>query len=66
MTADEIRALRARLGLTPAEFGGRLGVKMRAVYAWESGERVPGGATMILLEQMAKKAERAGKKGGNS
>jgi DNA-binding transcriptional regulator YiaG len=34
-TPERIKVLRARLGLTQAEFGVRLGISQKAVSAWE-------------------------------
>jgi putative transcriptional regulator len=60
MTPNEIRALRERLGLSRADFAGRLGVTERAVHFWEAGRRTPGGATLILLANLAKASSKKG------
>ncbi len=59
MTPDEIKALRARLGLSLAEFAGRLGVGERTARYWEDGERKPSKAAALLMGQLAAIAARA-------
>ena len=39
MDASDLRALRARLGLTQSQFSLRIGVTKRAVQHWEAGTR---------------------------
>ncbi len=40
-TADRVKAIRFRLGLTQAEFAARLGVHLRTVQGWELGDSSP-------------------------
>lgn len=54
MDADEIKALRDKLGLTQAKLAERLGVSPAQVCKYESGQRTPGGAVKILLGRLAK------------
>lgn len=39
MTGDQLRAHRARLGMTQREFAGELGVSVTTIVKWERGER---------------------------
>lgn len=41
MNADEIKALRAKLGLTQEELAKQLGVTVRTIANWESGGKIP-------------------------
>lgn len=59
MTADEIKALRARLNLSHAAFGEHFGVSERTVYAWEQGTRSPSKAAAKLLGQLAARAKKS-------
>lgn len=43
LTAETIRAVRQRLGLTQAQFAERLGCSTQAVSFWERGARTPTG-----------------------
>lgn len=49
-TADEIRALRKRLGLTQVKFGELLNVNAWQVSAWETGRSVPADSHKPLLD----------------
>jgi DNA-binding transcriptional regulator YiaG len=40
-TANETKALRARLGLSAADFGKLIGASGQSVYNWETGKSVP-------------------------
>ena len=48
MTADQIRALRARLALTQAEFAERYGVPVKSLRAWERRGAATGAAHTLL------------------
>jgi HTH-type transcriptional regulator/antitoxin MqsA len=48
--ADEIRALRQRLGLTQAQFAALLHLGLNTVSRWESGRNVQSGAMDLLLK----------------
>lgn len=53
MTADEIRALRARLGLTQVEFAHALGVTPATVSRWENGTAAPSKLALAMLRRKA-------------
>ena len=46
---QQVRELRARLGLTQAEFARRFGFTVNAVQQYEQGRRVPSGPASTLL-----------------
>lgn len=48
MTADQIRALRARLGLTQAVFAERYGLPLKLYQAWEYRGAATGAAQALL------------------
>ena len=52
MTPNQIKALRARLGLNCADFGALLGVSGRTVEDWEQGRRTPGGPAVMLMQSL--------------
>lgn len=61
ITADEVRAARERMGLTPGELAVEMGVSERDLRGWEDGSVKPGRGTeqnlafaAALLEQRAK------------
>lgn len=47
--AIDVAAIRARLGLSQAEFAARFGFKLDAVQNWEQGRRRPDGAARAFL-----------------
>lgn len=49
MPAEEIRAIRAQLGCTQAEFAVLLNVPKVTAISWENGTRKPSGAALRLL-----------------
>ena len=55
--------LRRRYEDTQEEFAKRLGVSVRAVAGWESGNHEPSNMALRLLDEAARKAPRP-KKGG--
>ncbi len=57
--------LRRRYEDTQEEFAKRLGVSVRAVAGWESGNHEPSNMALRLLDEAARKAPRP-KKGGKS
>lgn len=66
MTADEIRALRVRLGLSQREMADRINAvdpAMRAsgttVSRWETGQRKPSAHSEAALRRVAAKGERS-------
>lgn len=58
-TPDDIKTLRARLGLTLEEFGRECGVTKSTVSYWESGDRHPRYAAILKLNDLAMRAKRA-------
>jgi DNA-binding XRE family transcriptional regulator len=47
--AKGLRSLRARLGLSAAEFGQLVGASGQSIYNWESGKAVPRAAQLVAL-----------------
>lgn len=47
----ELRALRARLGLSQAGLADRLGISKRTLQEWEQGRRTPRGLAAAFLER---------------
>jgi putative transcriptional regulator len=47
----ELRALRARLGLSQAGLAGHLGISKRTLQEWEQGRRTPRGLAAAFLER---------------
>jgi putative transcriptional regulator len=47
------RAVRARTGLTQAEFAARINVPVETVRNWEQGKRAPRGPARALLKMLA-------------
>ncbi len=52
-TAEEIKALRARFGLSQAQFAHRFGLTVDTIQQYEQGRRVPSGPASILLRVIA-------------
>jgi DNA-binding transcriptional regulator YiaG len=50
--AKGLRSLRARLGLSAAEFGQLVGASGQSIYNWESGKAVPRAAQMAALAKV--------------
>ncbi len=48
-SADQVRALRARLGLSQAQFAHRFGFTIDTVQQYEQGRRTPSGPASTLL-----------------
>lgn len=57
ITGDEIRGIRARLGLTQTEFAERVGVTRDAVAQWETARTRPRRPAEILIRQLAAAAD---------
>jgi putative transcriptional regulator len=60
MNPEQIKALRARLGLTQAQMAERMGVALQTYQQWEHGRRKPRRPTLKLLEILTNEAERKG------
>lgn len=57
ITAEEIRAIRQRLGVSQSELAERMGLTRDAVANWENGRNSPNGASEVLLRQLEKAAQ---------
>lgn len=57
LTAEGVRAIRAKTGLSRAKFAERFGLDPRAVQDWEQGRRAPDRAARVLLLTIAKHPE---------
>lgn len=55
--ADDIRAIRARLGMSQSEFALLIGVSVATLQNWEQGRRHPEGPARALLRVAAKKPQ---------
>jgi DNA-binding transcriptional regulator YiaG len=55
-SAEEVRALRAHLGLTQDEFSDHLGTRQQTISEWEVGKHRPRGASRVLLTVIAESA----------
>ena len=55
-TADKIRQARVFLGDTREEFAARFGVTARTVQYWETGQRHPHKAVLLLLDPILREA----------
>lgn len=51
-TAEQIRAIRARTGLSQAAFAARYEIPKRTVEAWEMGQRTPPPYVIRLLSEV--------------
>lgn len=49
MVRNWLKELRNKQGLTAKALAGKLGVSLRVVFAWEAGEKTPGGANLVAL-----------------
>lgn len=52
--APDIRAIRARTGLSQADFARSIGVKKATLLNWEQNRRTPDGPARVLLALIAK------------
>lgn len=57
MTADELRRIRKRIGMTQAELAAALGVWQVTVARWEAGMRSISEPTARLIERIAKEVK---------
>ena len=51
--AEDVRAIRRRLGLTQAQFAGRYGFSVETIRNYEQGHRRPAGPARVLLKVIA-------------
>ena len=56
LAPDEIKAIRAKLGLGQAAFATKIGVNLRTYQRWEEGANAPVGMSLTALRRWAKKA----------
>ncbi|HLY36853.1 MAG TPA: helix-turn-helix domain-containing protein [Candidatus Binatia bacterium] len=56
MNAEEVKAVRGKLGLTQVEFASQVGVQRNTVWRWEAGTLTIGTTAAILIRLLAKQA----------
>ena len=56
-TSDDIKKLRAGLGLSQYEFAGRYGIPIYSIQAWEAGKRRPNVSRRMALQKIADEQE---------
>lgn len=54
---SDIKAIRAKTGLTQAQFSDKLNIISRTLQNWEQGTRNPIGATVTLMHLLEKRPE---------
>ena len=54
MTPEDIKKIRAKLGLTQQQLADKINVKVDTVRSWEGGRRKPDGPAEKLLGMVAK------------
>jgi len=59
LSAESIRSLRARLGMTRKQFAALLDVSPGSIFGWETGRTVPRGASRERLAEIRKKGVRS-------
>jgi len=52
--ADDVRAIRYKLGQSQSEFAAMIGVSVLTLQGWEDGKRQPDGPALALLRVAAK------------
>jgi len=57
-TAERIKAIRSRLGLTQAEFGDRLGISQKTVSGWEIHGLPRSYAVVVKLLELEREGKR--------
>lgn len=50
----DVAAVRARMGMTQAQFAWRFGFPVATLRHWERGDRMPRGAALVLLNVIAR------------
>jgi len=53
----DIKAVRAKVGMTQAEFATAFGISLGTLRPWERGDRKPRGPALVLLNVVAKEPE---------
>lgn len=56
-TPIDIKAVRAKVGMTQEEFAMAFGISLGTLRHWERGDRKPGGPALVLLNVVAKEPE---------
>lgn len=56
-TPIDIKALRAKVGMTQTEFAASFGISLGTLRHWERGDRTPRGPALVLLNVVAKEPE---------
>ncbi|HUG55005.1 MAG TPA: helix-turn-helix domain-containing protein, partial [Vicinamibacteria bacterium] len=54
LTAEDIRGLRSRLGMTREQFARLVGVSPGSIFGWETGRTVPRGRSMARVLEVKK------------
>lgn len=56
-TPIDIKMVRAKVGMTQAEFAAAFGISLGTLRHWERGDRKPHGPALVLLNVVAKEPE---------
>lgn len=56
-TPLDIKAVRAKVGMTQAEFAMTFGISLGTLRHWERGDRKPQGPALVLLNVVAREPE---------
>ena len=54
ITPVDIKAIRAKVGMTQTEFARAVGVKLPTLRHWERGDRRPSGSARVLMNLIAR------------
>ena len=57
ITPIDIKAIRAKIGMSQSEFARAVGVKLPTLRHWERGDRRPSGSARVLLNLIARDPE---------
>ena len=53
-TALDVKAVRAKVGMSQSEFASAFGISVSTLRHWERGDRTPHGPALVLLNVVAK------------
>ena len=56
-SALDVKAIRAKLGMSQSEFASAFGISVSTLRHWERGDRAPQGPALVLLNVVAKEPE---------
>ena len=56
-TPVDVKTVRAKVGMTQAEFAAAFGISLGTLRHWERGDRTPRGPALVLLNVVAKEPE---------